>query len=62
MIEILLTESIIRVNDVESLKQFCAGEESRRRRPGLPSFDKKYQECVMGCRLFFFEFDPVPSH
>jgi len=42
MIEILLTESIIRVSDMESLKQFCAGEESRRRRPGVPSFDRKY--------------------
>jgi hypothetical protein len=29
---------------------------------GLPSFDRKYQACVMGCRLFLLEFDPVPSH
>jgi hypothetical protein len=61
-IEILLAESIIRVDDVENLKQFRAGKESRRRTAGLPSFDRKYQACVIGCRLFLLEFDPVPSH
>jgi hypothetical protein len=56
----LYEKSIIRVDDVETLKQFRAGKESRRRTAGLPSFDRKYQACVIGCRLFFLNLTQSP--